>query len=138
MKKDIVFEPVTDIFVTIVRRINELAQPEWQVYLINRSNNTLQNVFVTSRGYSGDDQKTKEEQYRTSTLRHYFAEVEAGQPVLIEPIMPDIFHLNNEYWVSYFVNNQVFDKKFIFVPDSITEQNLRPIQELKVEGVLHT
>lgn len=36
MKKDISFTPVTGIYVTIARRINELDQPEWNVYLINR------------------------------------------------------------------------------------------------------
>ena len=137
MKKDISFTPVTGIYVTIARRINEINQPEWHVYLINRNESVITNVFVTSRGYSGDDDKKKEEQQRTSTLRHYFAEIGAGQSVLIEPIMPDVFHLNNEYWVSYFVENQIFDKKFIFVPESIVEENLVDIEELGLQGVLH-
>ncbi|MFN8347260.1 MAG: hypothetical protein U0X91_19815 [Spirosomataceae bacterium] len=137
MKKDIAFKPVTGIYVTIARRINEINQPEWHVYLINRNNTVITNVFVTSKGYSGDDDKKKEEQQRTSTLRHYFAEIGAGDSVLVEPIMPDVFHLNNEYWVSYFMGNQIFDKKFIFVPDSIVEANLVSIAELGLEGVLH-
>jgi len=137
MKKDISFTPVTGIYVTIARRINELDQPEWNVYLINRNPTLITNVFVTSRGYSGDDIKKKEEQQRTSTLRHYFTEIEAGQSVVVEPIMPDVFHLNNEYWVSYYVDNQIFDKKFIFVPDTIVEANLVLIEELGLDGVLH-
>lgn len=137
MKKDIAFTPVTGIYVTIARRINEINQPEWHVYLINRNDTVITNVFVTSKGYSGDDVKKREEQQRTSTLRHYFAEIGAGESVLVEPIMPDVFHLNNEYWVSYFIGNQIFDKKFIFVPESIVEANLVPIEELGLEGVLH-
>jgi hypothetical protein len=137
MKKDIDFTPVTGIYVTIARRINELGQFEWHVYLINRNPTLITNVFVTSKGYSGDDDKKKEEQQRTSTLRHYFAEIGAGESVLVEPIMPDVFHLNNEYWVSYFIDNQIFDKKFIFVPETIVEANLVPIEELGLEGVLH-
>ena len=52
-------------------------------------------------------------------------------------IDPEVFHLNNEYWVSYFIDNQVFDKKFIFVPDSIREENLILIDLLNLEGILH-
>jgi hypothetical protein len=137
MKKDIAFTPVTGIYVTIARRINEINQPEWHVYLINRNDTDITNVFVTSKGYSGDDAKKKDEQQRTSTLRHYFAQIAAGQSVIVEPIMPDVFHLNNEYWVSYFSGNQVFDKKFIFVPESIVESNLVAIPELQLEGILH-
>ena len=137
MKKDIAFTPVTGIYVAIARRINEINQPEWHVYLINRNSTVITNVFVTSKGYSGDDAKKKEEQQRTSTLRHYFAEIGAGQSAMVEPIMPDVFHLNNEYWVSYFVDNQIFDKKFIFVPESITETNLIPIEGIGLQGVLH-
>lgn len=137
MKKDIDFTPVTGIYVTIARRLNELNQPEWHVYLINRNETPITNVFVTSKGYSGDEANPNTAQQRTSTLRHYFADIPAAQSVLVEPIMPDVFHLNNEYWVSYFIGNQLFDKKFIFVPDSVVEQNLVLIPELNLEGVLH-
>ena len=51
--------------------------------------------------------------------------------------MPDVFHLNNEYWVSYFIGKQIFDKKFIFVPDSIIEKNIVTIPALGLEGILH-
>ncbi|MFN4147683.1 MAG: hypothetical protein ACK4GN_17800 [Runella sp.] len=138
MKRDIPFEPVQGVYVTIARQFNEINQPEWHVYLINRSGNDITNVFVTSRGYEGDNNDPRqEEKQRTSTLRHYFAQINAGQSVVVEPIMPEVFHLNNEYWVSYFVENQIFDKKFIFVPESIIEENLMPIKELGLEGILH-
>jgi len=47
------------------------------------------------------------------------------------------FHLYSEYWVSYYIDGQIYDKKFIFVPDSITEENLIPIAQLGMEGILH-
>ncbi len=43
----------------------------------------------------------------------------------------------NQYWVSYYRGQQIFDKKFIFVPDSIVPANLIPIALLGREGVLH-
>ncbi len=133
MKKDIPFLPVKGIQVAIVRKINELNAEEWHVVLINRNDEPIDNVFVTSKGYGSatvDGQKT-------STLRHFFPEVVPGDNVIVEPIMPELFALTNEYWVSYFIGKQVYDKKFIFVPDSIVPEHLVKIDVLGLEGVLH-
>jgi hypothetical protein len=96
-----------------------------------------QQYFVTSKGYSTKGDQPTEQTQRTSTLRHYFAELQPGDHQVIESIMPDVFHLNNEYWVSYFIGGQIFDKKFIFVPDSIVDENLVPVPALGLEGILH-
>lgn len=137
MKKDINFLPVEGIRVVIARKLNELNSFDWHVYLINQNAVPIRNVFVTSKGYSTKADQAKEQPQRTSTLRHYFAELQPGEHQIIEPIMPDVFHLNNEYWVSYFIGDQIFDKKFIFVPDSIIEENLIPVPILGLEGILH-
>lgn len=134
MKKDIPFLPVEGVKVAIAHKINEINQTEWFVYLINRNPKPITSVFVTSKGY-GLDKEQKEQ--KTSTLRHFFAEIDPESHVVVEPIMSDVFHLNNEYWVSYFLDNQIYDKKFIFVPESITEQNLIHIHQLDLTGVLH-
>jgi len=89
--------------------------------------------MVTSRGYG----ETKTETQKTSTLRHMIPYLDPGMYALVEPIDDSVFHLNNEYWVSYFIDGQVFDKKFIFVPDSIIEENLTYIEELEMKGILH-
>ena len=129
MKKDIPFVAVEGVYVAVVQG----KQADWRVYLINRNASTITNIFVTSRGY---DQAGKDQQ-QTSVLRHYFTELAPGESALIEPIMPDLFRLNNEYLVSYFIDGQIFDKKFVFVLDSITEANLIEIKELNLLGILH-
>ena len=134
MKKDIEFPVVEGIKITIARYINEENEAEWNVYLINRSKTDIDTVMVTSRGYGF----TKNgEPIKTSELRHFHKHCGAGEIIKIEMITPDVFHLNNEYWVSYYIGNQIFDKKFIFVPDSIREENLILIETLNLEGVLH-
>lgn len=137
MKKDISFLPVEGVQIAIVRTQNELNAEEWHVVLINRNEEPVSTIFVTSKGYSNSESEVSSEQ-KTSTLRHFFPEVQPQKHVVVEPIMPDVFHLNNEYWVSYFIGNQIYDKKFIFVPDSIVEENLIEIEPLGLEGVLHT
>jgi hypothetical protein len=138
MKKDIAFDPVEGVLVAIVpdeRAATTEGQPGWLVYLLNQNNFPLENVIVSSNGYGTNAEGVP---VRTSTLRHSLPEVPPQTAAPIEPIDPALFHLNNQYWVSYYVGNQVFDKKFIFVPDSIVEENLTPIALLNQPGVLHS
>ena len=134
MKKDIEFPVVEGVKITIARNYNELNEPEWNVYLINRLKSKLTNVFVTSRGYGADENGNP---VKTSQLRHFLEDVLPEGIVKVEMIFPEVFHLNNEYWLSYFIDNQLFDKKFIFVPESIKEENLIKIEQLNLEGILH-
>ncbi|MHA4737388.1 hypothetical protein [Dyadobacter sp. MSC1_007] len=136
MKKDIIFHPVKGIQVAIVKSITEDHAEEWNVIVINRNDQPVTSVFVTSKGYGNSESGTNTDQ-RTSTLRHFFPEIPAGEHVVVEPILPDVFHLNNEFWVSYFIGSQIYDKKFIFVPDSIVEANMMTIDPPGLEGVLH-
>ncbi|KUG06204.1 hypothetical protein [Solirubrum puertoriconensis] len=138
MKEDIKFDPVEGVSVAVVpddAASVEVGKPGWLVYLLNHNRFPLQNVIVSSNGYGVD---TEGHNVRTSTLRHHFSEIEEYSAVPIEPIDPALFHLNNQYWVSYYIGNQIFDKKFIFVPDSIVAENLIPISLLGREGVLHS
>ena len=136
MKKDIIFHPVQGVQVAVVRSVNEDKTAAWDVVLINRNDQPITNVFVTSKGYGNTESGLNADQ-KTSTLRHFFPEIEAGKHIAVEAIMPDVFHLNNEFWISYFLGNQIYDKKFIFVPDSIVEDNVIEIVPLGLEGVLH-
>jgi hypothetical protein len=56
---------------------------------------------------------------------------------MVETIDPAVFHLFNEFWVSYYIGDTIYDKKFIFVPGSITESNLSYIPQLDMKGILH-
>lgn len=133
MKKDINFLPVEGVQIVVARKENVVDGYDWQVFLINQNSVPIKTVFVTSKGYG---QKDDEEQ-KTSVLRHFFVEIQPGAYEVVESIMPDVFHLYNEYWVSYYIDDQIFDKKFIFVPDSIVEDHLVTIPALGLEGILH-
>lgn len=134
MKKDIEIPPVENVTLAVAREKNLLDQYEWKVYLINNNLFDIDNTLVASTGYGEKSGETQ----RTSTLRHFLQTVLAQTTIAIEPIDPNVFHLNNEYWVSYYVGSQIHDKKFVFVPDSICEANITFIKELQLEGVLHS
>jgi len=134
MKKDIDFGTVEGITVAVATSTTETGEEAWNVYLINYNAFPVDNVLVSSKGYGIIDG----EEVKTSMLRHMFERIEAKSFVQIEPIDPAIFHINNEYWVSYYIDKKIYDKKFIFVPDSITQDNLIEISMLNMQGVLHT
>jgi hypothetical protein len=105
---------------------------EWNVYVVNTKNEEIKNVMITSNGYGEINNK----KMQTSTLRWYFEKMAASSFAMIEPIMEEVFGLSNEYWVSYFANNILYDKKFIFLPESIQEGNLVNIPVIQKKGIL--
>ncbi len=130
MKKDIPFHPVTGVKLAIAREDDH----SWGVYIINQNLISLHTLLITSKGYG----EMKGEKRNTSVLRHLIEELEENSYARIEPIDPALFRLTNEFWVSYYIMDQVFDKKFIFVEGSMGDENIGYIPELDLYGVLHT
>ncbi len=134
MKEDIERPKVVNVTLAVTREINELDQAEWKVHLLNQNPTPIENILITSKGY-GEKEGEKQE---TSTLRHYLEELEGNSAFMVELIQPELFHLNNEYWVSYYAGGKMYDKKFVFLPDTIQDENLHLIEMLNLQGVLHS
>lgn len=134
MKEDIIRPEVKNVTVAIAKKTIEQDKAEWSVYLINQNDHDIENTLVTSKGYGEQGNEIQ----KTSTLRHFLQTVSANSAALIEPIQEELFHLNNEYWVSYYVDSKIYDKKFIFLPDSIKDEHLTYIKELDAKGILHS
>jgi hypothetical protein len=73
---------------------------------------------------------------KTSELRHFFEKVDSNSSLQIELIPKELQGLNNQYWVSYYFEEQIFDKKFIFLPDTLLENNLVDVPVLGQKGIL--
>lgn len=132
MLKDIPRVEVEDIAIAIVPSQKEDDEKLWEVYLLNLRKEPIDNVIVSSKGYghfNGEDVKT-------SVLRHYLGTLEPNQYMLIEPIQEKVFGLNNEYWLSFYIRNAIFDKKYIFLPESISEPYFTWIPLLQKRGVM--
>ncbi|MCW3085033.1 MAG: hypothetical protein JWP12_2399 [Bacteroidetes bacterium] len=132
MKKDITPPEVKDIAVAIVKEQNELAETEWNVYLVNLKTEDIEGVLVSSHGYG----MYNNEEVKTSTLRHFLDVVKAKNFVKIEPIVETVFGLNNEFWVSFFVESVMHDKKYIFLPETIKEENFVLVPYINKKGVM--
>ena len=136
MKKDINLPEVENVGVAVVHETNEENEEVYNVYLLNTGEDKLETVLVSSKGY-GENAATGE-QVKTSVLRHALNDVDPKSFVKIEPIIEDLFGLHNEYWVSYFIGDQMYDKKFIFLAESINDQNLTTIPLMNKKGILIT
>ncbi|GAB4252864.1 MAG: hypothetical protein Kow0079_07960 [Vicingaceae bacterium] len=133
MIKDIKPPKVEGIALTVIREFNELGAEEWNVYIINMKPEKIEGVLVSSKGYG---QNVKGEELTTSTLRHFIGDVAPNSYAKIEPIMEEVFGLHNEYWVSFFIDGVMYDKKYIFLAETINENNFTKVPVIDKKGVL--
>ena len=132
MKKDIVPPIVENIAVAIVKEQNDLYESEYNVYLLNLKQENIEGVLVTSKGYG----MYNNEDVKTSVLRHFLDVVNANDFKKIEPIVESVFGLNNEFWVSFFIGNVMYDKKYVFLPETIKDDNFILIPLINKKGVI--
>lgn len=131
MKEDIHVPKVEDIGVAVIKDTEEGGEI-WNVYLINYKKEAINNVLISSRGYG----TIKDKKVNTSTLRHFFEKINGKSHVLIEPISEEVFGISNEYFVTFYVDNIIHDKKYIFVPEAIKPAHFTNVKIINKEGVL--
>lgn len=132
MKKDLPENIVEEISIAVVLETETPNSKSWNVYLINLKDTPIETVLITSNGYG----LRNGEEVKTSTLRHMIPTVGAKDYAKIEAIDEAVFGLNNEYWVSYYIGKNIYDKKFIFLPESIVESNFIKIPIVNKPGVM--
>lgn len=118
----------------VIPEINEEGGTQHYVYLISERKDIMEGIIITSKGY-GMNVNTGET-VKTSILRHSLEVLLPNEAAKIEPIMEEVFGLTNEYWVSFWADDVMYDKKFIFLPETIDEKNFRLIPGLNVRGLV--
>jgi hypothetical protein len=132
MIKDINIEKVEDLALAVVPDTENSGEPEWSVYLVNLKNEPIDGVIVASQGYGNIDG----EQVKTSTLRQFFDQINGNAFVKVELIEKELFALNNEFWISFWYKGKLFDKRYVFVTESISEQNFTKVPLIDKRGVM--
>jgi hypothetical protein len=132
MKKDILQPVVEGISIAVVLESEDPVSRHWNVYLVNHRTEKIENVLVSSKGYGTKDGK----EVKTSTLRHSMGSLEGQSFSTIEAIDEQVFGLTDEYWLSFYIGGQLYDKKFIFLPESIIDSNLIRIPLVNKPGVM--
>lgn len=134
MREELKSPSVEKVAVAVIMTENELGDKEYNVYLLNLRDDIMEGIIVTSKGY-GSNANTGEK-LETSVLRHSLEVLLPNEAAKIEPIMEEVFGLANEYWVSFWVDGTLYDKKFVFVPESISDRNMKMIPVLGEKGVM--
>ena len=72
----------------------------------------------------------------TSIFRKKLDKLPAKSYAKIELMQEDLFALNNEFKVSFFEGNTMYDKTYLFRKNTINTKALQPIPLMKNKGVL--
>ncbi|GAB1308270.1 hypothetical protein KH5_09530 [Urechidicola sp. KH5] len=129
MKKDIEIPEVTGIAMAMVKEYNEIYKTDdWNVYLINNRDSAIEMVLIVSHGQDGETV--------TSKMRHKIENLPANSFAKVELVQPELFKLNNTFQVSFFADNALQDKTFVFAKNTIKDSVLRLIKDLDKKGIL--
>ncbi|RAR71326.1 hypothetical protein CLV55_10863 [Flavobacterium aciduliphilum] len=133
MKADITIPKVENVFLAAIKEWNDdFMEKVWNVYLVNDSDFDLESVMVVSKAFGTLDGEMK----KTSLLRHAFVKVPAVSVVKVEMIEKSVLALNNEFMITYFIGNTLYDKKFTFRKNTINERATEEVPILFVNGVI--
>lgn len=129
MRKDINFHTAEKVQIVAIREWDKdfLAQ-HWNIYVVNNSTMLLETILVMSRGIS--------ENKKTTTLRRNLGNLIPESSIKIEFITDAVLEFTNEYLVTYFSEDKLYEKVFTFLPHSISEKNSTKIPVIHSEGVI--
>ncbi len=129
MKRDINIPEVKGVYLAAVKQFNkDFRAEEWNAYLINDRDDPLEIVLIVSRGYSDKDQ--------TSVMRHKIEKLPSKSFAKVEFLQEEVLALNNEFQVTFFAENKMFEKKFLFRKNTINEKALRELPLIPEKGIL--
>ena len=129
MKKDIEIPEVKDVYIAAVKQYNEdFRTYDWNIYIINDTRSTLETVLIVSQG---SDQKDV-----TSLMRHSLKELPSKSYAKVEFMEESVHRLNNYFYVTYFLEGKLYDKKFEFPAHSILEDNAVSLPVMSEIGVI--
>jgi len=128
MKKDIEFPEVKGVSIAIVKEWNsDYEMEDWNAYIINENAVPIEAVIIVVQGFNTEK--------KTSKFRHMLGTIASNDYQKFELIQEAVLSFRNEFSVTYFLENTLFDKKFIFRQNTINENALRDIPTLDKKGV---
>tara|TARA_R110002073_G_scaffold123234_1_gene266781 strand:- start:74681 stop:75076 length:396 start_codon:yes stop_codon:yes gene_type:complete len=129
LKKDIYIPEVSGVYLAVVFEHNDIYNTDdWNVYIINEKEVDLEMVVIVSKGFDEKDQ--------TSIMRKKLDVLASNSFAKVEWIQPELFKLNNQFQVTFFAENTLFEKTYTFKKNTIKEGALRMISSINKKGLL--
>ncbi|WP_452227318.1 hypothetical protein [Lacinutrix cladophorae] len=129
MKKDIDIPKVEGVYLAVVNEYNDVYKTQdWNAYIINDKDVDLEMILIVTSGYSEDKM--------TSIFRKKLDKLPRKSYAKIELMQEELFAINNQFKVSFFEGNTMFDKIYTFRKNTINLKALQAIPLMQVKGVL--
>ena len=133
MKKDIIIPEVENVYIVAIKEWNEdFGENSWYAYLLNNSSEKLEMAMVVSSA-SGT---INNEERKTGSFRHAFNEVLPETAIKVELLENNVLQLDNHFMLTYFLNGKLYDKKFTFEANSLTDENTSELHKINRVGVI--
>lgn len=128
MKKDIEIPIAKDVYIALVYEWNEeFLSKDWNAYIINNRKSPIEMAIIVSKGYDGE--------IKTSIMRHAIGVVGAKSYEKVELVQEEVLRLNNEFFVTYYADNKLYEKRFLFEKGMVNERNLISIPLIEKDGI---
>ena len=129
MKKDISIPEVKGVYVAVVQEYNDIYKTnDWNAYIINDKEVDLDMILIVSKGYTQEKE--------TSLMRHKLDRLPKKSYAKIELLQEEVLALNNEFKVTFFEGNSMYDKTYLFRRNTINSKALQPIPLMEARGIL--
>ena len=129
MKKDIQIPVVENVYIAVVNEYNDIYKTQdWNAYIINDKDVDLDMVLIVTSGYSDDKMTSIFRKKQDKLPRKSYAKIELMQE--------DLFALNNQFKVTFFEGNAMFDKTYTFRKNTINLNALQAVPLMEARGVL--
>lgn len=132
MKKDPEIPTVEGVYMAVTHDYNDVFKTnDWNAHLINDKDEAIEMILIVSHGFDGD--------IKTSTMRHKLDKLPAKSGAKIELMQDEVLKLNNEFKLTFFADNILFEKTFLFRKNTIKESALKTIKILaNKRGIIAT
>jgi len=129
MKKDIYIPNVEGVYIAIVNEYNHIFKTQdWNAYIINDKDVDLEMVLIVTSGYNKNKITSIFRKKLDLLLKKSYAKIELMQE--------DLFALNNQFKVTFFENNKMFDKTYTFSKNTINLKALQKLPLMAARGIL--
>ena len=127
MKKDIHIPKVKDIAFAVIE-----DGDDWVAYILNMNNFPIENTFVSSKGYG----QINNQQKKTTSFSHFLGTIDEKSYKKVEYINKSVVGLTNEFFLTYYREGLIHDKKYIFLPETIISENKTNLPLLNSKGIM--
>jgi len=129
MKKDIKISEIDGVYIVIVPEYNQaFKSDDWNVYLVNERKEDVEMALIISKGY--------DEKRETAQMRHKIELLPAMSGVKFELMVEEVLALNNQFKVTFFVNNKLYDKTFLAKKNTLKKSASRMVKALGKRGII--